>query len=87
MYTLLSLRLHSSDLDAIDAGLSDKVQQAPGFFSNTPVVIDITRIEGDEQIDAESLISRVKAHKLIPVLVSVIDSESPVAQKLSLPIV
>lgn len=87
MYTLLSLRLHSSDLDAIDAGLSDKVQQAPGFFSNTPVVIDITRIEGDEQIDAERLINRVKAHKLIPVLVSVIDSESPVAQKLSLPIV
>lgn len=87
MYTLLSLRLHSSDLDAIDAGLSDKVQQAPGFFSNTPVVVDITRIEGDEHIDAESLIKRVKAHKLIPVLVSVIDSDSPVAQQLSLPIV
>lgn len=87
MYTLLSLRLHSSDLDAIDAGLSDKVQQAPGFFSNTPVVIDITRIEGDNQIDGERLIERVKAHKLIPVLVSVADSESPVAQQLSLPIV
>ena len=87
MYTLLSLRLHSSDLDAIDAGLSDKVQQAPGFFSNTPVVIDITRIEGDSRIDGERLIERVKAHKLIPVLVSVSDSESPVAQQLSLPIV
>ncbi len=87
MYTLLSLRLHSSDLNAIDAGLSDKVQQAPGFFSNTPVVIDITRIEGDSSIDGEGLIERVKAHKLIPVLVSVTDSESPVAQQLSLPIV
>jgi len=87
MYTLLSLRLHSSDLDAIDAGLSDKVQQAPGFFSNTPVVVDVTRIEGEESFDAEKLIERVRAHKLIPVLVNVIDSESPVARKLSLPIV
>ena len=44
MYTLMSLRLHSSDLQQIDAGLADKVQQAPGFFSETPVVLDLSLI-------------------------------------------
>ena len=87
MYTLLSLRLHASDLNAIDAGLADKVQQAPGFFSNTPVVIDITRIESATDFDAEDLIERVKAHKLVPVLINVSDRDAPAAQQLSLPVV
>lgn len=87
MYTLLSLRLHASDLNAIDAGLADKVQQAPGFFSNTPVVIDITRIESETDFDAEDLIARVRSHKLVPVLINVTDREAPAAQKLSLPVV
>ena len=87
MYTLLSLRLHASDINAIDAGLADKVQQAPGFFSNTPVVIDITRIESETDFDAEDLIARVRSHKLVPVLVNVTDRDAPAAQQLSLPVV
>jgi len=87
MYTLLSLRLHSTNLEAIDAGLADKVKQAPGFFSNTPVVIDMTRIEGHADLDAEELISRVRAHKLMPVLVNVSDRESATSWNLSLPII
>jgi len=87
MYTLLSLRLHASDVNAIDAGLADKVQQAPGFFSNTPVVIDITRIESATDFDAEDLIARVRSHKLVPVLINVTDRDAPAAQQLSLPVV
>ena len=87
MYTLLSLRLHSTNLEAIDAGLADKVKQAPGFFSNTPVVIDMTRIEGHADLDAEELISRVRAHKLMPVLVNVSDRECATNWNLSLPVI
>lgn len=87
MYTLLSLRLHSTNLEAIEAGLSDKVKQAPGFFSNTPVVIDMTRIEDHDDFDAEELISRIRAHKLMPVLVNVSDRESTSDWNLSLPII
>ncbi len=87
MYTLLSLRLHSTNLEAIDAGLADKVKQAPGFFSNTPVVIDMTRIEDHADLNAEELIRRVRAHKLMPVLVNVSDRECATNWNLSLPII
>lgn len=45
MYTFMSLRLRSSELDAIDAALADKVHQAPAFFKDTPVVVDLTDLE------------------------------------------
>ena len=45
MYAFMSLRLHSTDLDAIERALVDKVQQAPGFFKDTPVVIDLSALE------------------------------------------
>lgn len=60
MYTFMSLRLRSGDLDAIDAALADKVHQAPAFFKDTPVVVDLTDLEwlegerhgGDDDRDA-----------------------------------
>ena len=45
MYAFMSLRLHSMDLDAIERALAEKVQQAPGFFKDTPVVIDLSALE------------------------------------------
>ena len=53
MYTFMSLKLHTSDIKVIDEKLADKVQQAPGFFKDTPVVIDLTVLEEQgEEIDA-----------------------------------
>ena len=46
MYAFMSLRLHSTDLDAIERALVEKVQQAPGFFKGTPVVVDLSALEG-----------------------------------------
>lgn len=85
MYTLLSLRLHSTDISAIDAGLADKVKQAPGFFSNTPVVIDVTRIEDQPDFDAEAVISKAREHQLMPILLNVANRETALEQNLSLP--
>ncbi len=85
MYTLLSLRLHSTDISAIDDGLADKVKQAPGFFSNTPVVIDVTRIEDQPEFDAEAVISKAREHRLMPILLNVSNREATLEQNLSLP--
>ncbi len=85
MYTLLSLRLHSTDIDAIDKGLADKVKQAPGFFSNTPVVIDVTRIEDQPNFDAQAVIDKAREHRLMPVLLNVSDREASLERDLSLP--
>ena len=64
MYTFMSLKLHTSDMDVIDAKLADKVQQAPSFFKDTPVVIDLTVLEkAESEIDAARLLECIKRHK------------------------
>jgi septum site-determining protein MinC len=40
-FTLPVIRLLSLDMDAVETQLGPKVEQAPGFFRNTPVVIDL----------------------------------------------
>ncbi len=91
MYTFMSLRLHTSDLGIIDQRIAEKVQQAPGFFKDTPVVVDLTPLEDDiEQngdLDAGSLFDKIRAHKLVPIVVSVSDKSSPFASSIELPLV
>ena len=90
MYTFMSLMLHTDDLDVIDARLADKVQQAPGFFNNSPVVVDLSFIE--QQVAAggtfntTELLNRIRAHKLIPIVASVTDKSSPFAASIALPL-
>lgn len=40
LFTLTVLRLFQLDMAAIEQHLAEKIKQAPGFFDNTPVVID-----------------------------------------------
>jgi septum site-determining protein MinC len=40
-FTLPVIRLLGLDMDAVEAQLGSKVEQAPGFFRNTPVVVDL----------------------------------------------
>ncbi len=88
MYTFMSLKLHTSDMDVIDAKLADKVQQAPSFFKDTPVVIDLTVLEkAESEIDAARLLECIKRHKLIPIVASTSDKSSPMAQSIALPLI
>lgn len=88
MYTFMSLKLHTSDLDVIDEKLADKVQQAPGFFKDTPVVIDFSLIEDQEDlIDAVKLIECIKRHQLVPIVASIGDKSSPLAQSIAIPLI
>jgi len=87
----MSLKLHTADLDVIDEKLADKVQQAPGFFKDTPVVLDLSVLEedydADSDINASDIIERVRSHKLVPIVVSVMDKSSPIVASIELPLI
>ncbi len=89
MYTFMSLKLHTSDTDIIDQLLADKVQQAPAFFKDTPVVIDLSVLEQltDGELDASSLLECVKRHKLVPIVASISDKSSPLARSIAIPLI
>lgn len=88
MYTFMSLKLHTSDMQVIDEKLADKVQQAPGFFRDTPVVIDLTVLEEQgEDIDALALLECIRRHRLVPIVASIVNKTSPLAQAFTIPLI
>ncbi len=87
MYTFLSLKLHSGDLPAVNEALAEKVQQAPGFFSNTPIVVDLTAIEDTPGVDAKGLLAAIRDHKLVPIVASVHNRDGELARDIDLPLV
>ncbi len=89
MYTLLSLKLHTADLEAIDRALASKVQQAPGFFKDTPVVLDLTLIDDPVSpvtLDAIALLDCIRKHQLQPIVANVSNNSSPLALSIALPL-
>lgn len=88
MYTFMSLKLHTSDMDVIDESLADKVQQAPGFFKDTPVVVDLSVLEEQEiSIDSRALLDCIKRHQLVPIVATIADKSSPLALAIKLPLI
>jgi septum site-determining protein MinC len=90
MYTFMSLKLHTSDTDIIDQKLEDKVQQAPAFFKDTPVVIDLTVLEDQTdqtEIDIQALLECIRGHKLVPIVASIGNKSSPLAQSIAIPLI
>lgn len=89
MYTFMSLKLHTSDTDIINQQLADKVQQAPAFFKDTPVVVDFSALEAltDEQFDANELIECVRRHKLVPIVASLGNKSSPLGESIAIPLI
>lgn len=69
MYTLMSILLHHDDLEKISADLADRVQQAPAFFKNTPVIVDFSKIEITDGFDFNALFKLVRQQQLLPVAV------------------
>jgi septum site-determining protein MinC len=67
-FTVPLLVLTQYDLRAISEQLAFKIQQAPEFFKNSPLVIDLqTLIKETQDIDLKSLVDIVKKQKLIPI--------------------
>ncbi len=67
-YTLTTLQLLSLDYETMNAQLASKVEQAPKFFNNTPVVLDLQKVASlPVAIDFTKLLNMMRQHKLIPV--------------------
>jgi len=88
MYTFMSLKLQTGDMQAIDRAIADKVQQAPGFFKDTPVVVDLTELEQNEvTLDTKALLDCIKKHALVPIVASFSNKSSPLAESIAIPLI
>lgn len=68
LFTLTVLHLFKLDGALIERHLLEKVKQAPGFFNNTPVVIDLEgMIEARDGFDFKALYELLRKHGMIPV--------------------
>ena len=67
-FTLPVIRLLSLDMDAVETQLATKVEQAPGFFRNTPVVIDLSELaQAEGNVGFPHLVGLLRGLGMIPV--------------------
>jgi septum site-determining protein MinC len=67
-FTVPLLVLSKYDLHDISEQLALKIQQAPEFFNNSPLIIDLQVLTKEaHEINLESLVKIVREQKLIPV--------------------
>lgn len=67
-FTLPVLELRETDMDAISRQLGVRVRQAPDFFHNAPIVIDLQRLrEMRGGFDFARLIGTLRGYGMIPV--------------------
>lgn len=66
--TLPILKLFTADLIAVDVQLGDKLQRAPDFFRNAPVIIELGELDPDrEHLDFPALAELLRNKNLVPV--------------------
>ncbi|CAM5484614.1 putative septum site-determining protein MinC OS=Stutzerimonas stutzeri OX=316 GN=minC PE=3 SV=1 [Stutzerimonas stutzeri] len=65
MLAITVLEIVRNDLDALDVQLAAKVEQAPDFFNNTPLVLALDKLPADDaDIDLAALIALCRKHGL-----------------------
>jgi len=69
MYTLMSILLHDHNIEKITTDLAERVQQAPAFFKNTPVIVDFSPVEITPAYDFNQLFKVIRQQQLLPVAV------------------
>jgi septum site-determining protein MinC len=66
-FTLPIIRLLEADIEAVAAELGARVEQAPEFFRNTPVVIDLSAFpEGGAKVEFPLLVGLLRGYGMIP---------------------
>jgi len=65
-FTLPTLRLFGADLRALSRFLEDKIEQAPEFFRNAPVVVDLSQLP-DVALDFPLLVGLLRGLGLLPI--------------------
>ncbi|MEQ6340637.1 MAG: septum site-determining protein MinC [Gammaproteobacteria bacterium] len=66
VFTLSVLCLKSNDIDAMARALGARLAQAPRFFQNAPVVIDVKAVR-DTGLDFHALVRLLRDNQLVPV--------------------
>ncbi len=69
MYTLMSLVLASTDHALIARSLHERVQQAPGFLFNIPVIVDFSSVSVTGGYNFNLLFKLIRQQSLLPVAV------------------
>lgn len=68
LFTVTVMYLRQGNLEIIEQQLIDKIKQAPDFFKNTPVVIDLGNItQPDVTVDFPGLCGVLRSRGMIPV--------------------
>lgn len=68
LFTLTVLHLRETDVDSIERALRVKIAQAPAFFANMPVVIDLDALADAQALpDFAALAGVLRSSGLIPV--------------------
>jgi septum site-determining protein MinC len=66
--TTPALVLLSHDLDNIDQQLAEKISQAPEFFKNSPLLIDLQKLNAKEiGIEVAAIVELVRKHGFMPI--------------------
>lgn len=68
LFTLTTLQIFNPDLVQLKAQLIDKIQQAPNFFHQAPIVLDL-KIANQPNIDLASLKAMLQEVNLIPIAI------------------
>ncbi len=64
MLAVTVLELAQNDLERLDRQLAVKVEQAPDFFNNTPLVLALDKLPADSDLDLPALIALCRKHGL-----------------------
>jgi len=64
MLAITVLELAQNDLERLDQQLAVKVEQAPDFFNNTPLVLALDKLPADCNLDLPALIALCRKHGL-----------------------
>ncbi len=66
---LVALLLKSADLAALADELKSRFADIPEFFDNDPMVIDLTPLKGEGEVDFGELLHLLRGYKVMPVAV------------------
>lgn len=67
---VVAVLLKTTDAARFAADLAERVADAPGFFDNDPVLIDLAPVkDADEPIDFAAIIGQLRSHSTLPVAV------------------
>jgi septum site-determining protein MinC len=88
MLAITVMELAHNDLERLDVQLSEKVAQAPAFFSNTPLVLALDKLpEGEGELDLTALMAVCRKHGLRTLAIRANrDTDIAAAEALDLPV-